>query len=84
MKSASSPRTICISSYKQHSNRSFQFHPSPVNPNLSYRPDIDGLRAIAVLAVVLHHLSAPLVPGGPLSRHCEWSWQPAGYGRQDL
>ena len=30
----------------------------------TYRPDIDGLRAIAVLAVVLHHLSASLVPGG--------------------
>lgn len=29
-----------------------------------YRPDIDGLRAVAVLAVVLHHFSAPLVPGG--------------------
>jgi peptidoglycan/LPS O-acetylase OafA/YrhL len=35
-----------------------------LNPNLSYRPDIDGLRAVAVLAVVLHHLSASLVPGG--------------------
>ncbi len=35
-----------------------------LNPNLVYRPDIDGLRAVAVLAVVLHHLSAPLVPGG--------------------
>lgn len=31
---------------------------------IKYRPDIDGLRAVAVLAVVLHHLSAPLVPGG--------------------
>jgi peptidoglycan/LPS O-acetylase OafA/YrhL len=30
----------------------------------NYRPDIEGLRAVAVLAVVLHHLSAPLVPGG--------------------
>ena len=30
----------------------------------NYRPDIDGLRAVAVLAVVLHHLSASLVPGG--------------------
>lgn len=31
---------------------------------IKYRADIDGLRAVAVLAVVLHHLSAPLVPGG--------------------
>lgn len=30
----------------------------------TYRPDIDGLRAIAVMAVVLHHLSARFVPGG--------------------
>ena len=30
----------------------------------NYRPDIDGLRAVAVMAVVLHHLSAGLVPGG--------------------
>ncbi len=37
-----------------------------MNPNLSYRPDIDDLRAVAVPAVVLHHLSAPLVPGGYL------------------
>ncbi len=36
-----------------------------MNPKLSHRPDIDDLRALAVLAVVLHRLSAPLVPGGP-------------------
>lgn len=29
-----------------------------------YRPDIDGLRAIAVLSVLFHHLSATLLPGG--------------------
>lgn len=30
----------------------------------SYRADIDGLRAVAVLAVVLNHLSSALMPGG--------------------
>lgn len=30
----------------------------------NYQPDINGLRAFAVLAVVLHHLSASLMPGG--------------------
>ena len=33
-----------------------------MNPNSTYRPDIDGLRAVAVLAVVLHYLSASFVP----------------------
>lgn len=32
--------------------------------NLAYRSDIDGLRAIAVIAVVLNHLSPELLPGG--------------------
>lgn len=30
----------------------------------TYRPDIDGLRAIAVMAVVINHLSPELLPGG--------------------
>lgn len=32
--------------------------------SVSYRPDIDGLRALAVLAVVLFHIDADLLPGG--------------------
>jgi peptidoglycan/LPS O-acetylase OafA/YrhL len=31
---------------------------------LGYRPDIDGLRAIAVGAVIAYHAGLPLVPGG--------------------
>ena len=29
-----------------------------------YRSDIDGLRAVAVIAVFVHHLGATLLPGG--------------------
>jgi peptidoglycan/LPS O-acetylase OafA/YrhL len=30
----------------------------------TYRPDIDGLRALAILSVVLHHAGVPFIPGG--------------------
>ena len=32
----------------------------------AYRPDIDGLRALAVIAVILNHLNDRLLPGGYL------------------
>jgi len=31
---------------------------------VTYRPDIDGLRAVAVIAVILFHLNAAWLPGG--------------------
>ena len=34
------------------------------NAHLAYRPDIDGLRALAVIAVVIFHLDAAHLPGG--------------------
>lgn len=36
----------------------------PAQGGLSYRPDIDGLRGVAVAAVIAHHFSASLLPGG--------------------
>jgi peptidoglycan/LPS O-acetylase OafA/YrhL len=33
-------------------------------PSLTYRPEIDGLRAVAVISVVLFHLDPDLFPGG--------------------
>jgi peptidoglycan/LPS O-acetylase OafA/YrhL len=31
---------------------------------MKYRPDIDGLRAIAVLSVIIFHINDKLLPGG--------------------
>jgi peptidoglycan/LPS O-acetylase OafA/YrhL len=45
---------------RQESRASGEFLPSV----LDYRPDLDGLRAIAVLPVILFHLGFPYTPGG--------------------
>ena len=38
-------------------------HPTHIN-HLKYRPDIDGLRAIAILAVIIFHAFPKKIPGG--------------------
>ena len=35
-----------------------------MSKNLKYRPDIDGLRAVAVLSVILFHMNPNWLPGG--------------------
>jgi len=40
----------------------YEEHPS--NAALAYRPDIDGLRAFAIIAVVFYHAFPNLLPGG--------------------
>jgi peptidoglycan/LPS O-acetylase OafA/YrhL len=38
--------------------------PGPIKSETSYRPDIDGIRAIAILSVVLYHSGLLYLPGG--------------------
>jgi peptidoglycan/LPS O-acetylase OafA/YrhL/CubicO group peptidase (beta-lactamase class C family) len=37
--------------------------PEPANPRLTYMPGLDGLRALAVIAVCLYHAGLPVVGG---------------------
>ena len=38
----------------------------PMAANINYRPEIDGLRALAVLGVLIYHLNPSWLPGGYL------------------
>ncbi len=38
--------------------------PRPAEGGSAYRPGLDGIRAIAVIGVVLYHVGAPWLPGG--------------------
>jgi peptidoglycan/LPS O-acetylase OafA/YrhL len=49
---------------KKNQNKSGGVTHSPQFPLLGYRPDIDGLRAVAVLSVVGFHAFPTAVPGG--------------------
>src|SRR5215469_7884361 len=40
--------------------------PEPVSAGQRYMPGLDGVRAIAVLAVIAYHLQLPGAPGGLL------------------
>ncbi len=40
--------------------------PEPVRPSQRYMPGLDGLRAVAVLAVIAFHLGFGWAPGGLL------------------
>jgi len=40
--------------------------PGPAQRNAAYRPEIDGLRAVAVVGVILNHFSERWLPGGYL------------------
>lgn len=37
---------------------------SSMPPHFSYRPDVDGLRAVAVISVILYHSGLKFLPGG--------------------
>jgi peptidoglycan/LPS O-acetylase OafA/YrhL len=44
--------------------QAFRYESTQHNPQLKYRPDIDGLRAIAIIAVVVFHVFPERLPGG--------------------
>jgi peptidoglycan/LPS O-acetylase OafA/YrhL len=55
-----------IESYAENTESMLDGRGSADSHQIKYRPDLDGLRAVAVLSVIAYHLSNKALPGGYL------------------
>ena len=44
----------------------YSFHSNSASKESRYRPEIDGIRAFAVVAVIINHFNKDILPGGYL------------------
>ena len=65
----STHQTATLLNSPESSSSAVEIEATPVQPSmtlsaLNYRPDIDGLRALSVIAVLAYHLDHQYLPGG--------------------